>query len=521
MRRTLAVFTCLTIMVFSFCSLGRAGIVTPDLQAILASTQPGVRVPVIVTFRNQVDVNQFNETDRRLKRQRIIEALRALAKASQAQVVIAAQASQVSYFRQLWLINGLALDAPPALINLMASAPDVAEVRYDALVTLEATTAAASRPAEWNIDAVGARSMWGLGFTGQGVVVGFMDTGVDINHPDLQSKWRGGTNSWFDPNGEHAAPSDTDGHGTGVASLAVGGNSGGASIGVAPGAQWIAVKIFSDAGVASLSGIHEGFQWLLDPDNNPATDDAPHVVNNSWVLQNTVGICNTEFQDDIDVLRTAGIAVVFAAGNSGPSSGSDVSPSNNPGAFSVGSVDSNIVIASGSSRGPSSCDGSIFPQVVAPGVGVKAADLTFGGVFPDNYAVVSGTSFAAPHVSGVMALLIDAVPAVTVANLEQALRNSAIHPVNNLPANNYGYGLVSALNAYRSFNPDFGFCDGDLNGDGDIDGADLAIMVGEYGRSDCLSGSGCLSDINLDGWVDMVDASLLSLEYGNPDCPTN
>jgi len=89
----------------------------------------------------------------------------------------------------------------------------------------------------------------------------------------------------------------------------------GASTGVAPGAGWIGVKVFNDRGVASTSAIHKGFQWLLDPDGNPATADAPDVVNASWT--GSAAGCNLEFQPDLRNLRAAGILPVFSAGNYG------------------------------------------------------------------------------------------------------------------------------------------------------------------------------------------------------------
>lgn len=166
-----------------------------------------------------------------------------------------------------------------------------------------------------------------------------MDTGVDINHPDLQSKWRGGTNSWYDPNGEHATPYDAHGHGTQTMGIMVDGDAGGTSVGVAPVANWIAVKIFNDRGTASLSVIHQGFQWLLDPDHNPDTDDAPDVVNNSWGLDSVNG-CSSEFQADIQALKASNIAVVFAAGNYGPYPSTSISPANNTISFAAGATDS-------------------------------------------------------------------------------------------------------------------------------------------------------------------------------------
>ena len=253
------------------------------------------------------------------------------------------------------------------------------------------------------------------------MVVADMDTGADINHPDLQGRWRGGANSWFDPNAEHSTPYDADGHGTQVLGIMVGGNTGGTSIGIAPGATWIAVKIFNDEGITTFSVIHQGFQWLLDPDNDPNTDDAPDVVNNAWGIE-SANNCSTEFMPDTQTLEAAGIAIVFSSGNYGPNPSTSISPGNNTGSFSVGATDNKNAIASFSSRGPSACDDSIFPVVVAPGVNVRAADLTYGGAFPNSYATVSGTSYAAPHISGIMALLIGAFPAASVQDLKLALK---------------------------------------------------------------------------------------------------
>jgi hypothetical protein len=279
-----------------------------------------------------------------------------------------------------------------------------------------------------------------------------MDTGVDPFHPDIAPKWRGGSNSWFDPNGQHATPYDADGHGTWTMGLMVGGEAGGTVIGVAPGAQWIAVKIFNDSGQSLLSHIHAGFQWALDPDDNPTTDDAPDIVNNSWYLQGTVGTCDGEFADDIAALKTAGIALIFAGGNTGPNANTSVSPSNDPEVVSVGAVDASQTVADFSGRGASACDGGTYPTLVAPGAAVRTADLTFGGIFPSSYRSVSGTSFAAPHVAGGLAVLkgamnVQGVP-VTVSLLETALAQGALDlgPVGG--DNSYGVGLLDLMAAY-------------------------------------------------------------------------
>ena len=172
-------------------------------------------------------------------------------------------------------------------------------------------------------------------------------------------------------------------------------------------------------------------------------------MNNSWGLESNYGSCIREFENDIRTLKAANIAVVFSAGNGGPGFFSSLSPANYTDSFSVGAIDINNIISGFSSKGPSACDGSVYPGVVAPGVSIRTSDLTFGGVFPNSYTTVSGTSFAASHIAGTMALLLSAFPGLQVQDLEAAMKASA----SDLGAagidNDYGNGLVNAVNAYN------------------------------------------------------------------------
>jgi len=422
----------------------QAGVIEADLQRALDS---GGEVAFIVQFIDRVDLSAFpgQGQGRGMQLAALLQALRDQADGSQVAAVELLQGRGATRLVQLWSINALAATASPETVQALADLTEVESIKLDATFAAPSPQPAAASTPEWNLDAIRAPELWSAGFDGTGAVVAGMDTGVDRLHPDLAARWRSGANSWFDPNGEHATPYDADGHGTQTMSLMVGGDAGGTAIGVAPGAQWIAVKMFNDAGVATLSGIHQGFQWLLDPDGNPGTNDIPDVVNNSWGFPNLVGSCYTEFEPDIEVLKAAGIAVIFSGGNQG--SWGSVSPADNPEGFAVGAVDSSLTVAATSSRGPSACDGSFFPEVVAPGVSVKAADLTFGGVFPDSYVYVSGTSFSAPHVAGTMALLRQAKPGASVAELEQAMTNGAFDLGAAGADNDYGYGLVDAVMA--------------------------------------------------------------------------
>jgi subtilisin family serine protease len=275
---------------------------------------------------------------------------------------------------------------------------------------------------------------------------------VDATHPDLASRWRGGGDSWYDPNGEHpTTPTDVNGHGTATMGVMVGGTAGGTAIGMAPGARWIAAKIFNDHGVASSTAIHLAMQWLLDPDGNPATADAPDVVNSSWTM--TSAGCVLDFAPDLANLRAAGILPVFAAGNYGPTPGTVLSPANNPAAFAVGSVDAADVVDPSSSRGPSACDLDPTPALAAPGVGIHTTDL-FG-----LYTDASGTSLAAPHVAGALALLLSAFPETSADRQAAALRAGAVDLGLAGPDNDYGYGRLDVAASYAwlasTATPDF------------------------------------------------------------------
>lgn len=433
----------------------RAGTVAPDVRERAAALRPDEEIPVIVALSGRVDPALFRQTGtetkgtRRERRGKLIRALKEKAESAQGPVVAFLKARGAGKIRPLWINNSVAAAVPAGAVAALAGLPGVESVRFDGTISAPRAAPAAAAAPEWNIAAIRAPEVWELGQTGTGVVVASMDTGVDALHPDLAGRWRGGTNSWFDPNGEHpAAPYDATGHGTSVMGVILGGDAGGTAIGVAPGARWIAVKIFNDAGVAAFSVIHAGYQWLLDPDGSRETDDAPDVVNNSWGFDQNAGQCVPGLEADIHLLRVSGIAASYSAGNGGPLASTSVSPANYPEAFAVGAVDALRNVALFSGRGPAACDLRVYPEVVAPGVNVRTADLTFGGVFPNSYTFISGSSFAAAHVSGTMALLRGAFPGATVPQLESALEDTAVDLGQAGPDNDSGHGLVDARAAY-------------------------------------------------------------------------
>jgi hypothetical protein len=142
---------------------------------------------------------------------------------------------------------------------------------------------------------------------------------------------------------------------------------------------------------------------------------------------------------------------VFSAGNYGPTPGTVLSPANNPEAFAVGATSDADVIDPSSSRGPSACAQAVAPKLVAPGVSVRTTDLY--GLYLD----VSGTSIAAPHAAGALALLLGAFPGLSADRQEAALQSGAVDLGAAGPDNDYGSGRLDVLAAYQwlASTPDF------------------------------------------------------------------
>jgi serine protease AprX len=457
-----------------FAAMPQAGQITGELERVIASRGTHADTSVIVRFDDSLDLRPFVVADRSTRNNALLVALRLRHARHRSSIESMLAECGASHVKDLWMVNAVAATLPAFAVRRLAAAPGIMRIELDSFVQggrsqrmspprvsqggtaarvpvlsalpLEAEPAArGGAMPPWNVTAVRAPSVWALGYTGEGIVVAIMDTGVDLAHPDLRRQWRAGANSWLDVHGEEALPYDALGHGTQAMGVMVGARG----IGIAPAARWIAVRLYDSAGRASMSDIHLAFQWLLDPDGDSATIDAPDVVNASWTLGGRVaGSCTLEFDDDIRALRSAGIVVTFAAGNDGPAPASSSSPGNNPGVLSVGAVDQDLVVARQSGRGPSSCDGSVFPRVVAPGVGVRTTDLSHGG--QPTYTLASGTSLAAPHAAGVLALLAGAFPHASVADLEQSLERGARVLGASGKDNLHGHGLIDALAAFKA-----------------------------------------------------------------------
>ncbi|WP_329256373.1 S8 family serine peptidase [Streptomyces sp. NBC_01478] len=268
-----------------------------------------------------------------------------------------------------------------------------------------------------SVPQIGAPTAWAAGYTGKGVKIAVLDTGVDADHPDLKTQVIESKN--------FSTATDADdhfGHGTHVASIAAGtgAKSNGKYKGVAPDAKILNGKVLDDNGSGDDSGILAGMEW--------AAAEGASVVNLSLGGYDSPEIDPLEAEVN-KLSAEKGILFAIAAGNEGPQSIG--SPGSADAALTVGAVDGSDKLADFSSTGPRAGDGAIKPDVTAPGVDITAAAAPGSvidqevGENPPGYLTISGTSMATPHVAGAAAILKQEHPTWGYAELKGALTGSA------------------------------------------------------------------------------------------------
>ena len=419
---------------------------TTALADRLDAAAAGDRIAVIATLREQVDGARFEGRPGAL-----IRALQRTAAGDGAELA----QDVAGPVRSFWLINAVAFAGTPGEIRTVAGDPGVAAVDLDRPVAIADASAEAgpitfpdAGNGGWGLDAIHAPAAWAAyGVRGEGVTIGTIDTGVDSSGRDLAGKVK----AWRDFVGSSPTPMDDNGHGTHTAGTMVGGSAGGAPVGVAPGARLVVARAMGANGSGTGSALLAAAQWMTDPDGDPATADQPSVVNNSWSASTAN---DTWFRPMIRRWLELGIVPVFAAGNTGPGTGSVGSPAGYPEALAVGAVDTGGAVPSFSSRGPviwrdtdglGPAAGTVLqkPDLVAPGVGIVS---TVGS----GYLGYSGTSMASPHVAGVAALVRQLNPALGPEAVADILRASAVDVATPGPDAASGAGRVDALRALEA-----------------------------------------------------------------------
>lgn len=285
-----------------------------------------------------------------------------------------------------------------------------------------------------------------FGLDGAMVRLGVIDTGADAKHPDLFGRVVA-YKDYIDT--RVVQPRDDHGHGTHVAGTIAGAISSAQSIGVAPRAELVVAKTFDSRGSSKDSDMLLAMQWMADPDSDPTTNDFPRAINSSWNVDGDVtkiDYTTEPFCLAITKLKSLGIASVVAAGNDGPGKSTIKVPGSCPDAITVAATDDRDEVTDFSSRGPSVWKNGVVqkPEIAAPGKGVNSADA--GG----GYRTRSGTSMAAPHVTGYLGLFFQREPSKTVDDAVANLLSTATDLGSKGHDPNSGAGLMNTLKGIES-----------------------------------------------------------------------
>ena len=447
---------------------------------VIDHTANGQQAEFLVVLADQADLSGAARlATKRAKGRYVYETLYQKAQATQGPVRAWLRAHGIEQ-RAYYLVNAIWVKAGRDTALALAARSDVARLDGNPQIHVISDRVAPQPlgPAQFDsvepgISYVHAPQVWAMGYTGQGIVVGGQDTGVQWDHPALKNQYRGWNGvtanhdyNWHDSiitntHGYNSCgylspvPCDDYGHGTHTMGTAVGSDGGANQIGMAPGARWIGCRNM-DNSYGSPQTYLECFEFFLAPypvggtpaQGNP--DLAPDVTNNSWICPDYEGCNPASLLAAVQAQRAAGIMTVASAGNSGPSC-STISdpPSFYDEVYTVGALYTGAdTIATFSSRGPITIDGSHRrkPDITAPGSDTWSS-------WPGNtYLSLSGTSMASPHVAGAVALLWSARPWLknNVDLTEQILNQSAVHindatcdsPGVTWPNNIYGYGRL-------------------------------------------------------------------------------
>lgn len=422
-------------------------------DAVADAVADGGRADFLVSFDAQADLSAAAGIgDWSARGQWVVERLQVTADRSQTAVRAELDALGTDY-EVLWAANVIAVhQGDEAALDAVVARPEVAEVTATAPVSEPAADAPAAEAepaaeaggedepvapsdralaeaettqeaaAPWNLEQIGATRVWDeFGVTGEGVTVGVLGTGANLEHPAVQSSYRGNRGdgtfdhnySWFDAAQLCTDPEPCDIWSTGPLGIVVGQDEAGDPIGVAPGARWIAANACGPVGGAVACRTEDllaAGQWLLAPTdlagNNPRPDLRPHVVHNDWLAFNVEGhhrgaySAQRWFNPVAWAWEAAGMFATYLPGSLIYSCGGLKSPGDQPHGYTVGASGRDGRALPNSARGPGS-DGDV--DLAAPGADIPLVAGT-------GYTVDTHPDYGAPHAAGAVALLWSAVP---------------------------------------------------------------------------------------------------------------
>ena len=473
------------------CMAGYAqAVIDPLLSEEMARRNDDEKINVIVIMKSQYDRAQMNRqanyfATRSERREFVVNELKAFAEATQFDLRRSLDEMRRNDMTTeptvLWMANALGLSANKAAIADLARRNDIEIIGYDIERNWipdgeEATPASTTREITPNVTQVGANQVWDLGYTGEGIVVAVIDTGVNYNHLDVADHlWDGGTefpHHGFDVYNNDNDPMDDHGHGSHCSGTVLGDGTAGSQTGMAPDATLMCVKCLNANGSGGATPISAGIQW--------AVEHGCDLFSMSLGISNSTIAERTLLRQTCVAALDAGVVAAIAAGNEGNQMWQAPIPNNvrvpgscpppymdevqgeNPGDLTcsvcIGAVNYNDAAANFTSRGPVTWTntefgdypyepgiGLIRPDVCAPGVDIKSLNYQTN----TGYTSMSGTSMATPCAAGCMALMLCKDPNLMPADVCRILEETAVRLAEG-KSNIFGFGRIDVLAAVEA-----------------------------------------------------------------------
>ncbi len=397
------------------------------------------KVPVIIILRNQTSIDNLSKKSTiPLLKNRTFNSQRNLLDILTEEKM----RGKAEKIKQFWIVNAIAVNASPELIEKLSKNEEVAYIQSDSVFHIleyypmsNSTTQIANATSE--IKRINTTKVWEAGIDGTGINVSVIDTGINSLNPDIIGR----VINWVDYAGTppRSSPYDDNGHGTHVAGTIGGNGIGGITTGVAPNVSLLIAKVCDFHGYCFDSDIIDATQWSVE--------------HNSDVISISLGGSrDIALKIAIDNAVDMGVVVIAAAGNSGPGSGTVEFPGGEKNVIAVGAVGSSDNIASFSSRGPIIVDGEVLikPDVSAPGISIISLNYLSNG-----YTIKSGTSMATPHVSGATALILQAARKkgifISPDQVKNILENTSVDLGDTGKDNTYGAGRIDVFEATQNY----------------------------------------------------------------------
>lgn len=506
------IYSLIIVMLSCNISFAQSDVIETELQEIIEKKQDE-KISVNIIFKKQINTKELeskndNILDKKERRKAVVKELKEFSRKNQENVMSILRSEetkgQVAKIKSHWLSNTITCEISKELIYTLSQHEDILLIgsNQDKYVLMDeepssksTTEAKADKIAE-NVTMVNADDVWEQGYTGKGVLVAVLDTGVNYEHADVKDHlWDGGEEypyHGYNSYSDDINTMDDGGHGSHCAGTICGDGTSGTKTGIAPDATLMCIKAINGMGNSNSDAICTGMEFAVE--------------HGADVLSMSVGIAKSSVSERTMIRQTcdnalaAGVIASVASGNEGNSQSSNPIPDNvrvpgscpapwihpdqqvNAGGtscvVSVGAVNYNDNIAGFSSRGPvtwantSYADypyipeiGLIRPDVSAPGVDILSLDFSTN----DDYGIKSGTSMAAPCVAGVMCLLLSKDQLLTPEDISMILETSSVK-LTETKSNETGTGRIDALEAINAIDMgmmslnDFSFTDENNNG---------------------------------------------------------